>query len=73
AGDALSSEKSIAVQSISYRRNTLDIEVTAANLQNIEQLNKKLNKTELSAEIISSSSAKNQVKSSLRIKRAQSS
>lgn len=73
ASTALSSEKSVAIQSISYRRNTLDIEVTAANLQNIEQLNKKLNNTALSAEILTSTSAQNQVKGSIRIKRAQSS
>lgn len=73
ASNALSSEQSVAIQSINYRRNTLDIEVTAANLQNIEQLNKKLNNADLSAEILTSSSAQNQVKGSIRIKRAQSS
>ena len=66
---ALSSEKSVTVQSINYRNNTIDIEVTGANLQNIEQLNKKLNNTTLNAEIVSSSSEKNQVKGSIRIKR----
>lgn len=66
---ALSSEKSITVQSINYRNNTVDIEVTGANLQNIEQLNKKLNKATLSAEIVSSSSEKDQVKGNIRIKR----
>jgi len=67
---ALSSEKSVSIQSINYRNNTLDVEVTGANLQNIEQLNKKLNNKSLKAEIVSSSSEKNQVKGNIRIKRA---
>lgn len=66
---ALSSEKSITIQTINYRNNTIDIEVTGANLQNIEQLNKKLNNASLTAEIVSSSSEKNQVKGNIRIKR----
>ena len=66
---ALSSEKSVTIQSINYRNNTIDIEVTGANLQNIEQLNKKLNNASLSAEIVSSSSEKDQVKGNIRIKR----
>lgn len=70
---ALSSEKSVTIQSINYRNNTIDIEVTGANLQNIEQLNKKLNNTSLQAEIISSSSEKDQVKGNIRIKRAKQS
>ena len=67
---ALSTEKSVAIQSINYRNNTIDIEITANNLQNIEQLGKKLNSNRLSAEIISSSSDKNQVKGNIRIKRS---
>lgn len=67
---ALSSEKAVAIQAINYRNNTVDIEVTGANLQNIEQLNKKLNTPLLSAEIVSSSSEKDRVKGSIRIKRA---
>ena len=67
---ALSSVKSITIQSINYRNNKIDIEVTGSNLQNIEQLNKKLNNASLSAEIISSSSEKDQVKGNIRIKRA---
>ena len=70
---ALSSEKSVTIQSISYRNNTLDIEVTGANLQNIEQLNKNLNGTSLSAEIVSSSSEKDRVKGNIRIKRTNAS
>lgn len=66
---ALSSEKSVIIQTISYRNNTIDIEVTGANLQNIEQLNKKLNNASLNAEIVSSSSEKGQVKGNIRIKR----
>lgn len=73
SSDALSSEKSIVIQSISYRNNTLDIEVTGSTLQNIEQLNKKLNNSSLSAEIVSSSSEKNQVKGNIRIKRTKKS
>ena len=70
ASPALSSEKNINIQSINYRNNTIDLEVTGSTLQNIEQLNKKLNATSLSAEIVSSSSEKNQVKGNIRIKRA---
>ncbi|MDH5610910.1 MAG: type II secretion system protein GspL [Gammaproteobacteria bacterium] len=65
---ALSSEKSVVIQAINYRNNTIDIEVTGANLQNIEQLNKKLNNSSLSAEIVSSSSEKDRVKGNIRIK-----
>ena len=67
---ALSSEKSITLQSINYRNNKIDIEVTGSKLQDIEQLNKKLNKASLNAEIITSSSEKDQVKGNIRIKRA---
>ena len=69
SSSALSSEKSVAIQSINYRNNTINIEVTGSNLQNIEQLNKKLNNASLKAEIISSSSEKDKVKGSIRIKR----
>lgn len=69
SSSALSAEKSVTIQSINYRNNTIDIEVTGANLQNIEQLNKKLNNTSLSSEIVSSSSEKNKVKGNIRIKR----
>jgi len=66
---ALSSEKSVVIQSINYRNNTVDFEVTGSNLQNIEQLNKKLNNASLKSEIISSSSEKDNVKGKIRIKR----
>ncbi|MCW8922794.1 MAG: hypothetical protein OQK69_04075, partial [Gammaproteobacteria bacterium] len=66
---ALSSEKSVIIQSINYRNNTIDLEVTGANLKNIEQLNKKLNSASLKAEIVSSSSEKGQVKGNIRIRR----
>lgn len=65
---ALSSDKSLTIESINYRNNTIDVAVTGKNLQSIEQLNKKLNNAALYAEIISSSSDKNQVKGSIRIK-----
>ena len=70
SSSALSSEKSITIQAINYRNNTVDIEITGANLQNIEQLNKKLNNASLSAEIVSSSSEKDKVKGNIRIKSA---
>jgi general secretion pathway protein L len=70
ASPALSSEKNISIQSISFRNNKIDLEVSASTLQNIEQLNKKLNNTALKAEIISSSSEKDKVKGNLRLQRS---
>ena len=69
SSSAISSEKAVTVQSLNYRNNTIDIEVTGENLQNIELLNKKLNSSALSAEIVSSSSEKDKVKGNIRIKR----
>ncbi len=73
SSSALSSEKSVSIQAISYRNNTIDVEVTAANLQSIEQLNKNLKAEKLLSEITSSSSEKDQVKGNIRIKRAKKS
>lgn len=73
ASVALASDKAISIQSISYRNSKVDIEVTGSKLQSIEQLNKKLNSHTLSAEIISSSSEKDQVKGHIRITRAKQS
>lgn len=70
ASTALSSEKSIIIQSINYRNNTIDLEVTGSTLQNIEQLNKKLNNNSLNSEIVSSSSEKDKVKGNIRIQRS---
>ena len=67
---AIAADKAITIQSINYRNNKIDIEVTGSNLQNIEQLNKNLNQKTLASEIISSSSEKDQVKGNIRIKRA---
>ena len=70
ASTALSSEKNITIQTINYRNSKVDIEVTGSTLQNIEQLNKKLNTGNLNAEIVSSSSEKDKVKGSIRIQKA---
>ena len=67
---AIAADKAITIQSINYRNNKIDIEVTGSNLQSIEQLNENLNQKTLASEIISSSSEKDQVKGNIRIKRA---
>lgn len=67
---ALSSEKGITLQTISYRNNRMDLGLTGTNLQAIESLNKKINQPPLKSEIISSSSEKNQVKGNIRIQKA---
>ena len=73
SASALSTEKSITLQSISFRNNRMDIELTGTNLQAVESLNKKLNNQKsIKAEIVTSSSEKNQVKSSIRIQKAKS-
>lgn len=70
SASALSSEKGINLQTISYRNNKIDLELTGTNLQAIESLNKKINQTPLKSEIVSSSSEKDQVKGSIRIQKA---
>ena len=70
SASALSSEKGITLQAISYRNNKMDMELTGTNLQAIESLNKKINQSPLKSEIISSSSEKNQVKGNIRIQKA---
>lgn len=73
SASALSTEKDITLQSINFRNNRMDIELTGTNLQAVESLNKKLNsQSEIKAEITTSSSEKNQVKSSIRIQKAKS-
>ena len=73
SASALSTEKNITLQSISFRNNQMDIDLTGTNLQAVESLNKKLNaQHEIKAEIITSSSEKNQVKGSIRIQKAKS-
>jgi general secretion pathway protein L len=73
SANALSSEKNITLQSISFRNNRMDIELTGTNLQAVESLNKMLNtQKEIKAEIITSSSEKNRVKGSIRIQKAKS-
>jgi general secretion pathway protein L len=70
SASALSSEKGITLQSINYRNNKMDLELTGTNLQAIESLNKKINRQPIQSEIISSSSEKDQVKGNIRIQRA---
>lgn len=70
SASALSSEKGITLQTINYRNNRMDLELTGTNLQAIESLNKKINRQPLKSEIISSSSEKNQVKGNIRIQKA---
>jgi general secretion pathway protein L len=70
---ALSTEKNITLQSINFRNNRIDLELTGTNLQDVESLNKKLNSQKtIKAEIVTSSSEKNQVKSSIRIQKTKS-
>ena len=70
SASALSSEKGITLQTISYRNNKMDIGLTGTNLQAIESLNKKINQSPLKSEIVSSSSEKNQVKGNIRVQKA---
>jgi len=68
AADALSKDKSITLQSMDYRDNHIDINLTTTQLSAIQALNDNLNKTgKLKSAIISSTSDKNQVKGSLRL------
>jgi len=70
---ALSKDKGVTIQSISYRNNRMDINISSANLQSIESLNKSLNNNaKLNSEITSSSSEKNQVTGSIRLQKAKS-
>ncbi len=70
---ALSTEKSITIQSINYRNNRMDINITSANLQSIESLNKSLNgNAELTSEITSSSSENKRVTGSIRLQKTKS-
>lgn len=70
SASALSSEKEITLQTINYRNNKIDLELTGTNLQAIESLNKKINQQSLMSEITSSSSEKNQVKGNILIQKA---
>jgi len=70
SASALSSEKEINLQTISYRNNKMELELTGTNLQAIESLNKKINQSPLKSEIVSSSSEKDQVKGSIRVQKA---
>jgi general secretion pathway protein L len=61
----------VTVQSLSFRNNRMDIELTGKGLQSIENLNRFLNQNpKLKAEIVSSTSEKTGVKGNIRIKRA---
>lgn len=71
AADALAKDKNINLQSIDYRSNHVDINLTSTSLNAIQELNNKLNQGgKLKSEITSSASDKNEVKGSLRIQRA---
>lgn len=69
--DAVSKVNDIAVQSVSFRNNRMDIELTGTGLQSIENLNRFLNENpKLKAEIVSSTSEKTGVKGNIRIQGA---
>jgi general secretion pathway protein L len=69
--DALSKVSDVTVQSLNFRNNRMDIELTGKGLQSIENLNKSLNQNpKLKAEIVSSTSEKTGVKGNIRIQRA---
>lgn len=71
AAAALAKDKNINLQSIDYRSNRVDINLTSTSLNAIQELNNKLNQSgKLKSEITSSASDKNEVKGSLRIQRA---
>jgi general secretion pathway protein L len=60
--------QNITLQSLTFRNNRMDIGLDSSNLQTIESLNQKLNKsTQIKSEITSSTSEKNKVKGNLRI------
>ena len=68
---AVSKVSDISVQSLSFRNNRMDIELTGKGLQSIENLNKFLNQNpKLKAEIVSSTSEKTGVKGNIRIQGA---
>ncbi|MGB5396440.1 MAG: type II secretion system protein GspL [Gammaproteobacteria bacterium] len=71
ATSALSKDTNITLQSIDYRNNRVDINLTSNNLGAIQTLNNNLNQVStLKSEIISSTSDKNAVKGSLRLQKA---
>jgi len=71
AASALSKDTNITLQSIDYRNNRVDINLTSNNLGAIQTLNNNLNQVgTLKSEIISSTSDKNAVKGSLRLQKA---
>ena len=68
---ALANNKAVTLKSISFRNNRLDVSVNSKDLATLQQLNTRLNKIDgIQSEIVSSSSEQNQVKASLRIKKA---
>lgn len=63
----------VTIQSIKYRNGSMDIDLTGKNLQAVESVNKELNNHyDIKAEIITSSSEKDQVKGSIRVKKSES-
>jgi len=58
----------ITLQSLTFRNNRMDMGLDSANLQSIENLNKKLNSNKkIKSEITSSSSEKDKVKGNIRV------
>jgi len=68
---AISKVSDVTVQSLSFRNNRMDIELTGKGLQSIENLNRFLNQNpKLKAEIVSSTSEKTGVTGNIRIQGA---
>jgi general secretion pathway protein L len=66
--EAVGKVSDITVQSLSFRNNRMDVELTGKGLQSIENLNRFLNQNpKLKADIVSSTSEKTGVKGNIRI------
>ncbi len=67
-GTLMQNKNNTILQSLNYRNNRMDISLDSTNLQAIETLNKQFNKNpKIKAEITSSSTEKNRVRSNLLI------
>lgn len=69
---AFTANKDVSIQSIAYRNQVVDITVTSKNLKSVEAINARLNKDALKSEIVSSTSEKDTVKGSIRVRRPNS-
>lgn len=68
--DAISAQNDIAIESINYRNQRMNIGVTGSRLQSVESLNSALNRNpRLSSELSSATSENNKVKGSIRLQR----